>query len=473
MTGTNRTTGVGEQTSNLNPQKRKELEADRECGEQPDERCKHRKLVFCMAEALREKWRQAIRSGSTAAIMEDKKDSMHLVRFNVGSESNLDCVRGTLGMVDSASNSAEKSIEATQLVFNQFCTPGHGSPHRVSRDSVCDEALLSKLQSIVEAGVADGLQAAQNALILLRGTGFAPNMRTIDRDKAHAARSVYQRPWQHMDPETVDAMKSLVIGKHSANALIMNSPMHRKAFLTNQHATEGVVETVFQSMTVAHHRFSSHWKPAARFVLRRDGFLKTMRDIAVQRAGKSEGKRMSAILCQLTDEMQMMVGALADAGAEGVNFIRKVDKEDNDIEQMAAHVHEFKRALDVLFGDKGIAFDAVEGKHTFTYAMLRQLEKPLVLVFPRTDGGGALVLGGKKLLEDRALLRRCKQRMREWVAMTKAALDTEFPFWIFLNSFQVFDVRPGRSLAFDRVAQQQNLKRIAWRLRLDAQVLET
>lgn len=178
-------------------------------------------------------------------IMEDKKGTHHLVRFASVNERELSVCRGMLGLAASFSNAAVDSAKKTMSVFLEFSTPLHGAPGKANSLLQHDDALLQHLRSITEVGVADGLVAAQNALVLLRDEGFAPHMKTVIRDLAHTGQSLYKRPWARMSDATVAFLKQFIVGAQSAASVVQNSEAFREVFRKKQSSTDGVVDAVF------------------------------------------------------------------------------------------------------------------------------------------------------------------------------------------------------------------------------------
>ena len=177
------------------PEKRsRDALMDAAAGDAVDRRKKRKKLVYCLAEALRQRHREAIRKACTMTVMEDKKGSCHAVRFACVDAESLEVHRGAIGLEECCSNSAEASAKSTMAAYVAFCTPGHGAPFRAGGLAPRDDALLSHMRKITEVGVADGLTAAQNAIIKLREEGFAPSMGAPIRDVAHTGQSLYKRP---------------------------------------------------------------------------------------------------------------------------------------------------------------------------------------------------------------------------------------------------------------------------------------
>jgi len=119
---------------------------------------KFARLVWCLAEAIRNRHRTFLSEAATIAIHQDKRDSKLLARFTAASPG-LERVAGVLGMLTTTGGHLELVDANCQLVA-QFCTPGAGMPRRCSQAQppkpVLDEGLEGKVRSRVEFFNADG-----------------------------------------------------------------------------------------------------------------------------------------------------------------------------------------------------------------------------------------------------------------------------------------------------------------------------
>ena len=176
---------------------------------------------------------------------------------------------------------------------------------------------------------------------------------------------------------------------------------------------------------------------------------------------------MRDVLNQITPESLFMVALLADAVTEGLQFLRRVDKEATHAETLFADVHDYRLRLITLFGDRGCAYDAQRSVGTFAHVVRGALQRERALVF-RGALGGAHVIGGQGLSTE--VLQRCAGRMRDWVCMCLAALETEFPEWEIAQAFRVFDVSPNACLSAAMVAE--SIGRLAKRFAVDPTALK-
>ena len=165
---------AGERTSErkVSRKRKREIHLDTKEGTRCEERFKRQKLIFCLAEGLRCRWRADIRKANSLEQGNDKAGVNHLVYFSCANEKDLEQVQGILGLTKSLSNTTAKLAEATIRVFTEFCTPGHGAPRRPPGPLRVDEELLKHMRMINEVSVADGLRSAQNAHRELFTTGF-------------------------------------------------------------------------------------------------------------------------------------------------------------------------------------------------------------------------------------------------------------------------------------------------------------
>ena len=443
----------------LAPRRKRAIELDALAGQGPQQRLKSRKIIFCLAEALRDRWREAIRESSSICLMQDKRDVDHVVRFACASDRKLKLTCGVLSVEHAIRGDAKSSKQYTLSALERFCRRDDGAPARGPASTglarcadagglaPCDPALdsecLRRLRGQTHTLVADGAPSEQKCLRALRDEGSLPGVLLIARDKAHAARSVLTRPTEKLEKWLNDFLNDLVFKKKSAVHIIQNSIQHRHLFQQQGTRVEREVDTAIIDLGFAPHRFESRLKPLVRICLCLDQFLTTCVSIAVSRASMGEGKKMCSVLNRVTPESLFMVALLADAVSEGLQFLRRVDKEETHTETLFADVQEYRLRLLALFGEHGCAYDAQRSVGTFAHIVHGALLRERALVFPGAHGG-AHVVGGEGSLSSE-VVQRCAVRMRDWVSMCFAALDTEFPEWELAQAFRVFDLSPKGS----------------------------
>ena len=437
--------GNGPLTTGVRKRRAREAELDVQDGSKQQMRKRRRKIIWCLAEALRERWRTKARACDNFVIMADKKCPNMLGRFSCASDTELTACDGTLSLEKCVKGDAVSEALAIADALKHFCTLGYGAPHIGAGSGpggrqgvVLDTPLLERCRVKNRTGVADGAASAKKSLVILRTSGFVPNKQNDDRDMAHAGRAIYKRPWEHGDPGVKTYMDDMFVGKKSVASILQNSAALSEVFKDAQENTKGLVDTKFSNVGVAFHRFSSHQRPVGRGVLRFRAFARAMVDIARARRSRKEGRRISEVGATMTDELCVMHGCMADAGHEGIVFIRQVDKERPDLEKLGRYVRDYVQNLEVLFGETGIAFHPTRGGGTYTSAMMATLsENQMVLNF---GDKGVVILGGKDLFANDDLIRRCRRRMREYLQMARAAIETEFPSWRFILNFEAFNL---------------------------------
>ena len=143
------------------------------------------RMSWCLAEALRDKEREALKQSSVVSLHQDVRDSLLLVRFTAVGPSLKVC-RGILGAVRDFGSLSSDVKAATLKVIEVACTPRFQPPrrHRGGPPQV-DEKLQRHVLSSVELFDADGAADEQRAAQLLRA--HLPNLKVVLRDKTHAA----------------------------------------------------------------------------------------------------------------------------------------------------------------------------------------------------------------------------------------------------------------------------------------------
>ena len=437
--------GYGPLTTGVRKRRAREAELDVQDGSKQQMRKRRRKINWCLAEALRERWRTAARACDNFVIMADKKCPNMLGRFACASDAELTACDGTLSLEKCVKGDAVSEALAIADALKHFCTVGYGAPGIGAGSgpggrpgALLDTPLLERCRVKNRTGVADGAASAKKSLVILRTSGFVPNKQNDDRDMAHAGRAIYKRPWEHGDPGVKKYLDDMFVGRKSVSSILQNSQALSEVFQDAQENTNGLVDTKFSNVGVAFHRFSSHQKPVGRGVLKFRAFARAMVDIARTRRLRKEGLRILEVGATMTDELCVMHGCMADAGHEGIAFIRQVDKERPDLVKLGRYVRDYVMNLDVLFGEKGMAFHPTRGLGTYTNSMMGTLsQNQMALNF---GDKGVVILGGKDLFEDDALISRCRRRMQEYLQMAKAAITTEFPSWRFILNFEAFNL---------------------------------
>ena len=167
-----------------------------------------RKLLFVIAEAIRQINREFFNSdGVVLSLNQDARGRWLCVRF-VGCNDALERRQGLLGFVDLLpwiDTFAENLPEATVHAINMACRPGSFKGRSASRSSDGDvhDDIITVL-SASEVYNADGAADEQLNGALLEGIRLEdlrldppllPNVKIVNRDRAHAARTFCKRGW--------------------------------------------------------------------------------------------------------------------------------------------------------------------------------------------------------------------------------------------------------------------------------------
>lgn len=158
------------------------------------------RMSWCLAEALRDSDRTALRKSRVITLHQDvsTKDSMLLVRFSaVGAP--LEIRKGILGVRRGFGTTALDVRDALLNILQKACAPRLGCQRRhklstaeSSSATAVDQELLAHVLLQVEMFDADAAADEQRAGRLLRQ--HCPNMKVIQRDRTHAATRPGPRP---------------------------------------------------------------------------------------------------------------------------------------------------------------------------------------------------------------------------------------------------------------------------------------
>lgn len=153
---------------------------------------KAKQITWCLAEALKDVDRVALRSAQSIAIHQDMRAALLCIRFCCS--DGLQVRRGILGMISDFGTSAAEIRTATLDIVTQACTPRSQPPRRSQghREApVVDAVLFSHVCSSIEIFDADGAADEQKAGRMLAGKAGAPaafeNLKVVLRDRTHAA----------------------------------------------------------------------------------------------------------------------------------------------------------------------------------------------------------------------------------------------------------------------------------------------
>ena len=402
------------------------------------------KMRWCLAEACRRVWRGFLRSASTVAFHEDKRQTKLLVRFTASNEK-LEQMSGIMGLV-TVHGGAVELVEATLSVVDLFCTESEGLPVR-SRDIKAnslnprfDARLASHVKSVGEffnadaegAEVLAGRMLSKLSPLVKALSTDLPNIRICNWDAAHGFKRLTSRPWKTND-YIADTFGVFISNKDSIVRLIQNSNEFRTWFQLEKTKLERRVGAAASNFSYKGHRMDSTSKPLSRAVLNCFATVATAYKISQVRRGNPEAIAARHFLEWVDDERLVMLAMLADSGDDSIQLTRFVDKENVAMEDVYWQVSMFVQKITMLYVDEEVLEAA-----TYTRYLLQLLRHPMLVFIegrPKTIGRKAGVAPN--------VLRRCLARMAAWVKMATAVADAEFPSFRIVVSFGIFSLTTG------------------------------
>lgn len=418
---------------------------------------KCRQLSFCLAEAKRMMVRNWILERSvTIALQQDERHQRLLLRFTAAS-GELERKSGVIGLAKNFGSAAGSIAKATERIIRQFCTPGSMIPGGPAQELPVHQGLLQAFRQKTEVFVADNAGDEQKASELLRhkilaedGTPFLANLRLGFRDSAHASRRIIKRPFE-ADPALSDIMNSVFFGAHSIVAAIENSILLKNRL--EHHCSKCSNLPSVRSLSLAKQRFDSTQKPIGRFVLYFVPFLTTVIELSRESRGDLNGMRASAFLAYCSEEVLLQIAMIADAGDEGGQLVRALDKELPASEELASTLSSFQMKIACLFGDEPVCLST-----GYTHHMILTLQER-EYVLPTLDGRGVRTLGGPGSITAQ-MVEQCLRRMRGWVQLANAVIAHEFPEWDLITCFQIFNVTAERATVTNQT-RDSHVRRLA------------
>ena len=202
-------------------------------------------MVFVLAEAVRMINRQFFKSpGAVLSLNQDARGRWLCVRF-VGANDALERRQGLLGFVDLApwvDTFAENLCQATIHAIWLSCCPGsfRRGGATVLAERASEEDIHRSMVGVLEATEvynADGAADEQLAGTLLEGLRLddirldepmLPNVKAVNRDRAHAARTMPKRGWA-ADPYLWSVHQG-VVGKGCWMQRIQNSDALQRVY---------------------------------------------------------------------------------------------------------------------------------------------------------------------------------------------------------------------------------------------------
>jgi hypothetical protein len=423
-------------------------------------------MRFCLLEALAEVNREFLQRSATLVLMRDERHGRLLIRFAACTKT-LETKRGTLAVMrDYDSPTAENLLTATKQAFKQFCTHRLGKPRSMRlAEPKTDHSLVRHMRHITEMLVSDGASSELLAADLSRGRrgsageedgddAFTPNVKIVGRDLAHCARHVLRKPWK-ADSHLTVLFETTVWDNTSVVQVIDRSDVFRQWFreYTAQDSARSALPRV-SNLSSAKHRFESCSKPLSRFMLHLVAVFKTCHRIASTRDSSHEGGLVRNWLKTVSNEDLLQLALLADAADEGLLLVRQMDSEQFDLASLHATVAGFLARVDFLFKRGGCM--AVE--HSFVQNCMNMLSRGQIQVLPHSEKGGP----GRVLVKpSEEAVRRCVGRMAVWAEMAQAAVEAEFPDFLVINSFAVFELSDQAQAVAETPVDETHCQRLA------------
>ncbi len=292
-------------------------------------RKKKRKMLYCVAEAMRDAHRARVAASSTLGLMQDERKGRLLVRFK-SCTTDLKGYRGILGQKKVANSTAESLKDQTLKLIRRFCTMRRRIPHKPKKRSVRPRLRVAdhrRILKITEFFAADGAENEQLAGRLMKEAksqttmglwrSTCPNLRIVERDRAHALRRVTKRPWT-ADKRLARVIDKVFFSKHSVTRLIQYSHVFKEWHHDNlaRQTNKTTDSNRTTDLGFAPQRFDSSQVPLGRAVTGFEALLCTASQISEHRQGSTEGKNACAFLEFIDERQALLMACLADAADE-------------------------------------------------------------------------------------------------------------------------------------------------------------
>ena len=239
------------------------------------------------------------------------------------------------------------------------------------------------------------------------------------------------------DPFILEILNGFCFTSESIIQKIDNSLVFSE-WLARAIQEHSVLAGAVRNLRAAKHRFESEAKPIGRFCIHIKAIFVTAHRMAVSRcmgqrdtAKDNSGLVARDFLQNVSAEGLLLTAMVADAFDEGLLFTRFFDDERVDLGVIATKIKEYFDRLDFLFVDAGVL--ASPG---YTSVMMEILASGQLQ---------AIAAGKPKQLvaPDRSTVDRCLERMRGWVALSKAIAETEFPNHDLFIAFGALNIDDG------------------------------
>ena len=400
------------------------------------------KVVWCFAEALKQRWRVFLMMACTINLLRDERHKRLQIRFRAAGPVTGEIMCGWFGIDKThESNTAIQITEATRKQITDFCTRDCDppKPHNDEIEGVFDQDLFNHILLTCEAitvdsagdEIASAYDASADNSFTATSLGmlcFMPNLLHILRDKAHAIRKLMTRPWT-IDPTLQNIMELFVTGRNSLLHMIEGS-LDFKMWLKELSAknTTKEISSVFGAVRAAKHRFESYLSPMSRFVTDFDAFLAVAVKISILRHDTVPGQNARFFLETINIEMLIMIALLCECGDECLALLRIYDVEAPDSASTVKIIRNFLDRIAYLFLKKGVLK---------TGGFLKYMLNNLKNVRTFNVHGVTRVLGGPDVISE-AIVDRCLPYFEAWAVLAQALIRAEFPSFELSQSFGVF-----------------------------------
>ena len=385
----------------------------------------HRRIMWCLKEALCDDDREALKSARAISLFRDERKGRLAVRYRAVNQ-NLDEFSGTLGQERDFGTGATKITEATARIMERMCTKCSCAPHyNCSATPTLIPSLLAHVRERVMCVTVDSAGDELLASEMMRTKSLAqtekaltPNLKFILRDAAHASRRIISRPW-NADPYLKDVALMMAQGRNSVAKLVHNCTETSRVFAGYVKSSKSsVVTSAIRNMRAASHRFESWQKPLGRTALFMHASIKTAMYVAGRPAKDDNTDKAKDWLGWVDSERCLMLAMMADVADEGMCLTRLLDNEDVDTASLNSEVLLFIRKIDALFGERKRCLNIFG----YTSVMMDLLKE--YVVWYVNDNSRSI---GFEHGVPRDMVDRCIERMRSYAVLARAALAAEFP----------------------------------------------
>ena len=426
---------------------------------------KCRKLLWCIAEAHREKKRGFFKSSvkdigvdgctlvQSTSIFQDARHGKLTLRYTTGN-SKLERNEGFFGIIDLAKSFSLDSVglmKGTMAILRNFCTRFHNPPHLEqpqSHTASIDLELFANVVASIEVFVSDAASDEIRAGHMLARQSTAmeyqprlPSLRVVVRDKPHAVRRNLTRGWK-ADPFLDEVANRFVFQTQSPTRMIQHSDAFKSWFANAVKQIDPALSAValkqhITDLGFAAHRFESAAKPMSRAVLFFHAFLGTTARVATERRTEEEGRKAAEFLEWLSIEKCLQFAMLSDCALENLELTRLLDCQGFPIEELHSYLSTFKKRMRAMFvGNRPGCASSGCCSH-----MLKVLQRQVAFRLPGGAAGGKDVVVGSPQGVSDAVFQRCLDRMRNWISIMEATIDAEFPHFEVMQSFAIFNIK--------------------------------